>query len=235
MSWKQKSIGIAVLATLVIAVGVNMIDAGAAEKAVIVPAAVLDNPKAAGPLQTAVLAGGCFWGVQAVYQHVNGVRKSVSGYAGGDKASAHYDIVSSGQTTHAESVQVTFDPKEISYGQILQIYFSVVHDPTQLNRQEPDVGPQYRSNIFYADDTQKKIAEAYIAQLNKAKVFPKAIVTRVDPMKAFYAAEDYHQDFLYLNPTQPYIARYDMPKLVNLKTVFPVLYRGEPALVKSSK
>jgi peptide-methionine (S)-S-oxide reductase len=235
MSWEKKSIGIVILVVLAFGIGLNLIDAGAAEKAVIVPAPVLDNAKAAGPLQTAVLAGGCFWGVQAVYQHVNGVRKSVSGYAGGDKASAHYDIVSSGQTGHAESVQVTFDPKEVTYGQILQVYFSVAHDPTQLNRQEPDTGPQYRSNIFYSDETQKKIAEAYIAQLNKAKVYPKTIATRVDALKVFYAAEDYHQDFLFLNPTQPYIARYDMPKLDNLKAVFPVLYRKEPVLVKSSK
>ena len=199
-----------------------------AEKAVVIVAPALDNPRTAGPLQTAVLAGGCFWGVQAVFQHVQGVRKVLSGYAGGTKANAEYEIVSTGKTGHAESVQITFDPKEVSYGQILQIYFSVAHDPTQLNRQTPDVGPQYRSNIFFTDEMQKKIAEAYIAQLNKSKVFGGSIVTRVDALKAFYPAEDYHQDFLIRNPQNPYIQRYDQPKLQNLKTVFPAVYRAQP-------
>jgi len=199
-----------------------------AEKAVVIVAPALDNPRTAGPLQTAVLAGGCFWGVQAVFQHVQGVRKVLSGYAGGTKANAEYEIVSTGKTGHAESVQITFDPKEVSYGQILQIYFSVAHDPTQLNRQTPDVGPQYRSNIFFTDEMQKKIAEAYIAQLNKSKVFGGSIVTRVDALKAFYPAEDYHQDFLIRNPQNPYIQRYDQPKLQNLKTVFPAAYRAQP-------
>ena len=234
MYLKSKSIA-AVLAVVLVGTFLYSLGAAPAEKAVIIPAPALDNPKAAGPMQTIVLAGGCFWGVQAVYQHVQGVRNSVSGYSGGTKASADYDLVSLGQTGHAESVQVTFDPKEVSLGELLQIYFSVVHDPTQLNRQDPDVGTQYRSNIFYSDESQKKIAEAYIAQLNKAKVFPKSIVTRVDPLKGFYAAEGYHQDFLFLNPTQPYIAHYDIPKLENLKKVFPVLYRGQPVLVNASK
>src|SRR5262250_2103972 len=166
----------------------------ASEQAVVIPAPVVDNPKASGPLQTAVLAGGCFWGVQGVYQHVRGVRKVLSGYAGGTKATADYHTVSRGDTGHAESVQIVFDPKEISYGEILQIYFSVVHDPTQLNRQGPDIGTQYRSDIFYSNDSQKNIAEAYIAQLNKEKVFRRPIATRLDPLKEFYAAEDYHQD-----------------------------------------
>jgi len=206
MVMKAKSIAAVFLIVLAVTLLYSMV-ASPAEKAVIIPAAAVDNPKAAGPMQTVVLSGGCFWGVQAVYQHVQGVRSAVSGYAGGTKATADYDIVSLGQSGHAESVQVTFDPKEVSIGQLLQIYFSVVHDPTQLNRQDPDVGTQYRSNIFYSDESQKKIAEAYIAQLNKAKVYP----------------------------TQPYIAHYDIPKLENLKKVFPALYRGQPVLVKASK
>lgn len=224
---------IAGLLALAFVAVLSVIDGTAAETAVIIPAPAVDNPKTPGPLQTAVLAGGCFWGVQGVYQHVQGIRSAVSGYAGGQKDTAHYEMVGTGQTGHAESVQITFDPKEITYGQILQIYFSVVHDPTQLNRQEPDNGPQYRSNIFFSDESQKRIAQAYIAQLDKAKVFRKPIVTRVDPLKGFYPAEDYHQDFLHLNPSQGYIARYDIPKLQNLKTTFPTVYRGQPVLVKS--
>ncbi len=231
---KAKSIA-AILAIVLVGTFLYSLTAAPAENAVIIPAPVVDNPKAAGPMQTIVLAGGCFWGIQAVYQHVQGVKSSISGYSGGTKANADYDLVSLGNTGHAESVQVTFDPKEVSIGQLLQIYFSVAHDPTQLNRQDPDVGTQYRSNIFYSDESQKKIAEAYIAQLNKAKVYPKPIATRVDPLKGFYAAEAYHQDFLFLNPTQPYIAHYDIPKLENLKRVFPALYRGQPVLVKASK
>jgi peptide-methionine (S)-S-oxide reductase len=205
-----------------------------AETAVVIPVAAVDNPKVAGPLQTAVLAGGCFWGVQAVYQHVQGVREVLSGYSGGSKSTAEYETVSTGSTGHAESVQIRFDPKEVSYGEILRIYFSVVHNPTELNRQGPDVGTQYRSNIFYSDETQRKIATAYIDQLDKAKVFGQKIVTRVDPLKAFYAAEDYHQDFLVKNPRQPYIVKFDIPKVQNFKTTFPALYRGEPVLVKKS-
>lgn len=206
-----------------------------AETAVVIPAPLFDNPKAAGPTQTAVLAGGCFWGVQAVYQHVRGVVSSVSGYAGGDKATAEYELVSTGRTGHAESVRVTFDPKEISYGEILQIYFSVVHNPTELNRQGPDTGTQYRSNVFYSDATQKKIAEAYIEQLSKTKLFKSAIVTRVDELKGFYPAEGYHQDFLIKNPTNPYIVRNDVPKVQNLMKVFPSQYRGQPVLVGKLK
>ena len=167
-----------------------------AEAPVVIAPPAIDNPKTAGPLQSAVLAGGCFWGVQGVYEHVRGVRKVLAGYAGGDKATAQYETVSSGTTGHAESVKIVFDPAEISYGQILQIAFSVVHDPTQLNRQGPDVGSQYRSSVFYGDDGQKRIAEAYIAQLNQAHAFARPIVTRVDPLKGFYPAEDYHQDYL---------------------------------------
>jgi len=201
-----------------------------AEAPVIIAPPAIDNPKSAGALQTAVLSGGCFWGVQGVYEHVRGVKNVLAGYAGGEKATAEYETVSSGTTGHAESVKITFDPAQISYGQILQIAFSVVHDPTQLNRQGPDSGTQYRSSIFYADDTQKKIAEAYIAQLDQAHAYPHKIVTRVDPLKAFYPAEDYHQDYLIHNPTQPYIAIYDLPKIENFRRTFPELYTGQPIL-----
>lgn len=201
-----------------------------AEPPVIIAPPAVDNPRMPGPLQTAVLAGGCFWGVQGVFEHVRGVKRVVAGYAGGEKATAHYEIVSSGATGHAESVQITFDPAAVSYGQILQIAFSVVHDPTQLNRQYPDVGTQYRSSIFYADETQKKIASAYISQLDGAHAFSRPIVTRVDPLKGFYPAEDYHQDYLIHNPSQPYIAMYDIPKIENFRRTFPELYSGAPVL-----
>jgi peptide-methionine (S)-S-oxide reductase len=207
----------------------------AAEAAVVIPVPVLDNPKAPGPPQTAVIAGGCFWGVQGVYQHVRGVQSVLSGYAGGTKATATYEAVSRGGTGHAESVEIRFDPKELSYGEILQIFFSVVHDGTQLNRQGPDTGTQYRSNIFYVDDTQKRIAQAYIAQMERNKVFAGAIVTRVDPLDAFYPAEAYHQDFLLKNPTYPYIVINDLPKIENLKRVFAGRYRERPVLAERSK
>ena len=201
-----------------------------AESPVVIAAPAVDNAKAEGVPQTAVLAGGCFWGVQGVFEHVRGVKNVVAGYAGGDKATAQYETVSSGTTGHAESVKIIFDPAAISYGQILQIAFSVVHDPTQLNRQGPDVGSQYRSAIFYADETQKHIAEAYISQLDKSHVFPRAIVTRVDPLKGFFPAEDYHQDYLIHNPSAPYIAIYDMPKIENFRRTFPELYSGRAVL-----
>ena len=201
-----------------------------AEAPVIIPPPAVDNPKAAGPMQTAVLAGGCFWGVQAVFEHVRGVRKAIAGYAGGERSTADYARVGTGSTGHAESVKIIFDPAKISYGQILQIAFSVVHDPTQLNRQGPDVGTQYRSVIFYADDDQKRIAQAYIAQLDQAHVFARSIVTQVDPLKGFYEAEGYHQDYLIHNPTNLYIATYDVPKVENFKRTFPELYSGQPVL-----
>ena len=209
-------------------------DAVSAEVNIAIPAPLVDNPKASGPLQTAVLAGGCFWGVQGVFEHMGGVMKVLSGYSGGEKATAQYEIVSSGRTGHAESVQIVFDPKEVSYGELLQVYFSVAHDPTELNRQGPDTGTQYRSDIFYADDSQKRIAQAYIAQLDKARIFRSAIVTRVDPLKGFYPAEDYHQDFLIKNPQFPYIVVNDIPKIQNLKKVFPAYYRGQAVTVKSA-
>ena len=205
----------------------------AAEAPVIIAAPALDNPKSAGPPQTAVLAGGCFWGVQGVFEHVRGVQKVIAGYAGGDRASAQYETVSSGGTGHAESVKIVFDPGTVSYGQLLQIAFSVVHDPTQLNRQGPDVGTQYRSAIFYGDEAQKRIAESYIAQLEKSGVFPRPIVTRVDPLKGFYPAEDYHQDYFYYNPNVPYIAMFDAPKLQNFKRTFPELYNSRPVLARN--
>jgi peptide-methionine (S)-S-oxide reductase len=204
-----------------------------AEAPVIIAPPVIDNPKTAGPAQTAVLAAGCFWGVQGVFEHVRGVKKVWAGYAGGEKSTAQYETVSGGRTGHAESVKIVFDPAAISYGQILQIAFSVVHDPTQLNRQGPDVGTQYRSAIFYVDDEQKRIALAYIAQLDQAHAFARPIVTRVDPLLGFYTAEDYHQDYLIHNPNQPYIAMYDVPKVANFKRTFPELYSGQPVLANN--
>jgi peptide-methionine (S)-S-oxide reductase len=201
-----------------------------AESPVVLAAPTLDNPKHAGPVQTAVLAGGCFWGVQGVYEHVRGVKQVLSGYAGGDASTAQYETVSTGSTGHAESVKITFDPAQISYGQILQIAFSVAHDPTQRDRQGPDVGSQYRSALFYADATQKRIADAYIAELDAAHVFAHPIVTRVEALRGFYPAEGYHQDYLVHNPGSPYIAMFDLPKVANLQRLFPGLYVTEPVL-----
>jgi peptide-methionine (S)-S-oxide reductase len=193
-----------------------------------VPVAAVDAAKAATPgQQTAVIAGGCFWGVQAVFQHVKGVINATSGYSGGDAKTAEYEIVSTGETGHAESVKVTYDPSQITYGELLRVFFSVAHDPTQLNRQGPDDGTQYRSVIFYGNDEQKKIAEAYIAQLNQAKVFPRAIVTQVVPLKAFYPAEAYHQDYYARHPDQLYIVYNDAPKVAHLRQQFPELYTGK--------
>jgi len=174
--------------------------------------------------KTVVLAGGCFWGVQAVFQHVRGVKVVWSGYAGGAASTARYDMVRTGRTGHAESVQITYDPSEITYGQLLKIFFSVAHDPTELNRQGPDEGTQYRSAIFFSSDDQNKIAQAYIAQLNEGKVFKHSVVTEVKPLKAFYRAEDYHQDYVTHYPTDPYVAFNDIPKLSNLRKQFPELY-----------
>jgi peptide-methionine (S)-S-oxide reductase len=206
----------------------------AAEEAVVIPAPVTDAQAADG-MQTAVIAGGCFWGVQGVFQHTAGVVNAVSGYAGGSKATADYSTVSNGSTGHAESVQIKYDPKKISYGKLLQIFFSVAHDPTQLNRQGPDSGTQYRSAIFTTNDEQKKVADAYIAQLNAAKVYSKPIVTKVGPLEAFYPAEAYHQDYLTLHPNQPYIAYNDIPKVENLKKIFANNYIEKPTLVSSVK
>jgi peptide-methionine (S)-S-oxide reductase len=208
----------------------------AQEAAVSLPAPAIDvTPPADGKPQVAVLAGGCFWGVQAVYQHVVGVQQVLSGYSGGEAKTADYDVVSTGRTGHAESVQIVFDPKQISYGQILRIFFSVAHDPTQLDRQGPDSGTQYRSSVFYANADQQRVAQAYIAQLDGAKVYPKKIVTRVDPLKKFYAAEDYHQDYLILHPHEPYIVYNDQPKIENLKRMFPTVWRNDPVTVATHK
>ncbi len=209
----------------------------AAEPATVIPAPAMDAPKAAANagLQTVVLAGGCFWGVQAVFQHVKGVSQAVSGYAGGTKETAIYEVVGLGRSGHAESVQVTFDPRQISIGRILQIYFSVAHDPTQLNRQGPDSGPQYRSAIFYQDDSQKSIAQAYIAQLDKAGVFKRPIVTQINQLTGFYPAEAYHQDYATLHPSSPYIAFNDLPKVDNLQRVFGDIYRDKPILVSAAQ
>ena len=198
------------------------------------PPAIDMQPEGQADTEVAVLAGGCFWGVQGVFQHVNGVTSAVSGYAGGDKSAAQYQLVGTGSTGHAESVRVTFDPKKISYGRILQIYFSVAHDPTELNRQGPDAGTQYRSAIFPTSPEQSRIAKAYITELNQAHAFDAAIVTKIEPDKAFFPAEDYHQDFLAHNPTYAYIAINDLPKVASLKRLFPDLYREEPVLVSAS-
>jgi peptide-methionine (S)-S-oxide reductase len=222
----------AVLAGMALLVGSACLNpVRAAEKAVQIPAPAMAEAAGGATSETAVLAGGCFWGVQAVFQHTQGVLSAVSGYAGGKREDAKYDRVGSGATGHAESVQISFDPRQISYGRILQIYFSVAHDPTQLNRQGPDSGTQYRSAIFYQSEQQKKVAQAYIAQLDAAKVYRSPIVTQLTPLQGFYAAEDYHQDYATLHPTQGYIAYNDLPKIDNLKKIFPAVYRAEPVTV----
>ena len=224
----------ALLATLAVAfVAAAVVPAGAlaAEAAVKIAPPAIDATTAASGMQTAVFAGGCFWGVQGVFQRVHGVSQAVSGYAGGAEKTAMYELVGSGLTGHAESVKITYDPKKVSYGTLLQIFFSVAHDPTQLNRQGPDSGTQYRSAIFYADPAQKETVEKYIAQLDAAKSFPKKIVTQVVPLVAFYPAEAYHQDYLTLHPESGYIVYNDLPKVANLKAIFPQQYRAEPALV----
>jgi peptide-methionine (S)-S-oxide reductase len=205
-----------------------------AEEAVIIPPPAMDA-QPSGATETAVIAGGCFWGVQGVFQHTRGVVNAVSGYAGGPKAAANYSAVSTGSTGHAEAVEIKYDPKQISYGRILQIYFSVAHDPTQLNRQGPDSGTQYRSEIFATTAEQKKVAEAYISQLNAAKAWKKPIVTKISTLQGFFPAEDYHQDYLTLHPNQPYIAYNDIPKVENLKKIFAQDYIEKPTLVSSAK
>ena len=205
-----------------------------AEEARNVPAPTVDEQAAGKTSETAVIAGGCFWGVQGVFQHVAGVTNAVSGYAGGAKATAHYDMTSGGNTGHAESVQITYDPRKITYARILQVYFSVAHDPTELNRQGPDSGTQYRSAIFPVNDEQAQVAKAYIAQLDGAHVFGAPVVTTIEPGKTFYRAEDYHQDFLAKNPGYPYIVYNDLPKVDNLKNLFADYYRDTPVTVMAS-
>ena len=223
---------------LVAVLGIGLawwVSSSAAETARMVPPPAADETALASPTEVTVLAGGCFWGVQGVFQHVDGVTAAVSGYAGGARDTAEYSTVSSGRTGHAEAVQITFDPHRISYGRLLQIYFSVAHDPTELNRQGPDSGTQYRSTIFPQNPEQARIAAAYIAQLDQAKVFPAPIVTTVEPAKNFYPAEAYHQDYLTLHPNQPYIAINDLPKIEALKQLFPDLYRPTPVLVAAAQ
>src|SRR5271165_3558395 len=206
-----------------------------AEEARVIASPVIDEPASGKASEVAVVAGGCFWGVQGVFQHVDGVTSAVSGYDGGEKATARYEMTSEGNTGHAESVQITFDPRKVSYGRILQVFFSVAHDPTELNRQGPDEGTQYRSAIFPANDEQARVAKAYIAQLDAAHAFGAPVVTTIEPGRTFYRAEDYHQDFLARNPSYPYIVFNDLPKIANLKRLFPGLYRAEPVLVSADR
>lgn len=222
------------LSVLAVGLAIASLRGTTQEKARMVPAPAVDEPVGGRASETAVLAGGCFWGVQGVYQHTNGVTNAVSGYAGGDKAAAEYKQVGSGRTGHAEAVQITFDPRVVTYGQLLQVFFSVAHDPTQLNRQGPDVGTQYRSTIFPSTAEQAGVAKAYIEQLNRARVFDSPIVTTIESGRAFYPAEAYHQDFLTNNPTYPYIVINDLPKIADLERMFPTLYRAKPVLVGTS-
>lgn len=216
--------------------GVVSVSHSSAEEARTIPAPKLDESVGQNVhSETAVFAGGCFWGVQGVFQHVKGVKEAISGYAGGEKSNAHYQTVGTGRTGHAESVRVTFDPTKVSYGRLLQMYFSVAHDPTELNRQGPDTGTQYRSTIFPASDEQAKVAKAYIGQLAADHVFSKPIVTTIEPGRHFFPAEDYHQNFLARNPTYPYIVINDLPKIENLKRLYPEAYRADPVLVAVAK
>ncbi|BDA82550.1 peptide methionine sulfoxide reductase MsrA [Aureimonas sp. SA4125] len=227
----------AAVVTLVVAGGATLmgrLPAQAADAAFVIPAPAVDE--SAGKTQeTAILAGGCFWGVQGVFQHVEGVSNAVSGYAGGTPETATYETVSGGRSAHAEAVAITYDPREVTYGELLQIYFSVAHDPTQLNRQGPDSGTQYRSAIFPTTPEQAKVAAAYIAQLDKTGVYPGKIVTTLEDGARFFPAEAYHQDFLVQNPTYPYIVIHDQPKIDNLKEMFPEQFRNTPVLVASAK
>ncbi|MGL4289982.1 MAG: peptide-methionine (S)-S-oxide reductase MsrA [Phreatobacter sp.] len=222
------------LAALLLAGAGFGIPKAAAQGGRAIAAPALDEPAGQAASAVAVFAGGCFWGVQGVFQHVEGVTNAVSGYSGGEQATAQYEKVTSGRTGHAEAVRVTYDPRKISYGRLLQIYFSVAHDPTELNRQGPDTGTQYRSAIFPTNAEQARVAKAYIAQLNQARAFRAAIVTTIEPDRPFYAAEAYHQDYLTRNPTQPYIVINDLPKIEDLKRHFPGVYRATPVLVASA-
>jgi peptide-methionine (S)-S-oxide reductase len=228
-------VGAISVATTVIVPAGSAAGWAAQEKARVIPPPSVEEPASQAKSETAVLAGGCFWGVQGVFQHVKGVSRAFSGYAGGRKNTANYETVSLGTSGHAESVQVVFDPRQISYGRLLQVFFSVAHDPTQLNRQGPDFGTQYRSTIFPASPEQERVARAYIAQLNDARAFESKIVTTIEMDRAFYEAEDYHQDFLTRNPTHRYIVVNDLPKIEELKRVFPQLYRAVPVLVGSMR
>jgi peptide-methionine (S)-S-oxide reductase len=228
---------IAALSTAVAALAlmVGPLASSAAEDAVVIPAPTVDLPLATEHRsETVVLAGGCFWGVQKVFQHVRGVERAVSGYAGGSATTADYDTVSTGRTGHAESVQVTFDPSVVSIGTLLRVYFSVAHNPTEVDRQGPDHGTQYRSEIFTTNDEQKRVAVAYMRQLDDARVYGGRIATRIEPLQRFYAAEDYHQDYATLHPESGYIAHFDLPKVRNLERLFPQQYRADPVLVAAA-
>jgi peptide-methionine (S)-S-oxide reductase len=224
MNLRSALLGAALLALCPVAPGL------AADLNKIIPAPNAD-PVGKADTEVAVLAGGCFWGQQGVFEHVKGVKRVVAGYSGGSAATAHYEMVGTETTGHAEAVQITFDPRLVSFGTLLRIYFSVAHDPTQLNRQGPDSGPSYRSAVFAATPVQAGTARAYIAQLQAAKVFAQPIVTRVEPLKGFYPAEDYHQDYLVRNPDSPYIRINDLPKIEGLKRVWPQYWRAEPVLL----
>jgi peptide-methionine (S)-S-oxide reductase len=219
---------------LLAAVAIRILPAEAQE-GLALPAPAVDLTSSQGSSEVMVIAGGCFWGVQGVFQHVKGVSNAVSGYAGGAQSTATYEQTNDGTTGHAESVQITFDPRQVTYGQLLQVFFSVAHDPTQLNRQGPDTGTQYRSTIFAANAEQAAVAKAYIAQLNQARAFKKAIVTTIETGRKFYTAEKYHQDFLVRNPTYPYIVYNDLPKIENLKRILPTMYRASPVLVSGTR
>lgn len=226
-AWKAVTTTLAVGSAIMLA----SLSVASAQEGIAIPAPAADVSPGTAATETAVFAGGCFWGVQGVFQHVSGVKNAVSGYAGGVRQTANYEAVGSGKTGHAEAVKVTYDPKQVTYGHLLQIYFSVAHDPTELNRQGPDIGTQYRSAIFPANEDQGRVAKAYIAQLNKARLYDAAIVTTIEPGHAFYPAEAYHQDFLTNNPTYPYIVYNDLPKLENLRKLFARDFREKPVLV----
>ncbi len=231
---RVRSPRLAVAALLLAALALRILPA-TAQEGIALPAPAIDLPAGQASSAVMVVAGGCFWGVQGVYQHVKGVSNAVSGYAGGAQSTAVYELTNDGTTGHAESVQVTYDPKQVTYGQLLQVFFSVAHDPTQLNRQGPDTGTQYRSTIFAADAEQAAVAKAYIAQLDQAQAFKKKIATTIEVGRTFYQAEKYHQDFLVRNPTYPYIVYNDLPKIANFKRLLPALYRAEPVLVSGTR
>jgi peptide-methionine (S)-S-oxide reductase len=230
----MKQVAAAIIGFVAIA-AVVLRPAAQPQEARVIPPPAIDERAGPATTEVAVLAGGCFWGVQGVFQHVKGVTSAVSGYAGGEKRTAQYELVGRGDSGHAESVRITFDPRQVTYGRLLQVFFSVAHDPTQLNRQGPDVGTQYRSAVFPMSAEQARLATAYIAQLNAARVFEAAIATRVERDRPFYEAEAYHQDFLTRHPTHPYIVVNDLPKVADLKRIFPDLYRTAPVLVGGTR
>jgi peptide-methionine (S)-S-oxide reductase len=234
MNMKNIAIKLAVPLALLGAFVYQQQAATAAEAAVIIAPPAVDEPAGSEHTATAIFAGGCFWGVQGVFQHVKGVNSAVSGYTGGDARSASYEAVERGDSGHAESVKITYDPTQISYGKLLQVFFSVAHDPTQLNRQGPDSGTQYRSAIFPQSPTQRAVAEKYIAQLEASHAFQKPLATKIEMDKKFYAAESYHQNYLTLHPNDPYIVYNDLPKVANLKRIAPDLYRADAVLVRKA-